>query len=408
MSAAQVPWWKEPTREQWWSFAAAWVGWVLDAFDFTIFLLAMPFLQKELGVSITATATSVTLTLLVRLLGGVGAGFLADRYGRRLPLMLSIVWFALCDGAIAFAPSFQWILIWRTLFGLGMGAEWTAGTTLAMENWPERSRGIASGALQGGYPVGYLIASVVSAWVIPAYGWRAMFLLALLPALIVLPIRFLVPESRPKAQTERALSWKELRQGYGARFVWACAITGLGFAIYYGMSAIYPTMLVRELGYTPKQVAVQVSLFNLGMLGGTALIGYIAGRFGLAWGFLVSSAGMLPILPLYVGWVPALLPAAAVMGGAIGLGIAGISPLLLTSIFPASVRARAVGAVYHVGAFTGALMPTLIALLGEHGLTLSNSILVVCITCELLVLALLPLRPKGVETRSAVSGLVAG
>src|SRR6476620_2670264 len=103
-------WWREPTRGQWCTFAAAWVGWVLDAFDFTIFLLVMPQMAKDLGVGVTAAAGSITLTLLVRLLGGVAAGAAADRWGRKLPLMISLVWFAVCDGAVAFAPSFAWVL----------------------------------------------------------------------------------------------------------------------------------------------------------------------------------------------------------------------------------------------------------------------------------------------------------
>ena len=190
-----MPWWREPTKPQWISFLAAWLGWVLDAFDFTIFLLVMPEIAKEFGVTHTSTASAITLTLLVRLMGGYCAGFAADRWGRKFPLMFSLLWFAACDGAIAFAGSFTTVLVLRTLFGFGMGAEWTAGTTLAMENWPARSRGIASGVLQGSWAVGYLLAGLVAGWVVPVYGWRALFLIAACPALLVLPIRLWVPES---------------------------------------------------------------------------------------------------------------------------------------------------------------------------------------------------------------------
>src|SRR5262245_22194006 len=104
-------WWREPTRGQWFTFLAAWLGWVLDAFDFAIFLVVMPEIERELGVSRVALAGSVTFTLLLRLVGGVAAGSAADRWGRKLPLMISMIWLALCDGAIAFAPSFAWILV---------------------------------------------------------------------------------------------------------------------------------------------------------------------------------------------------------------------------------------------------------------------------------------------------------
>jgi SHS family lactate transporter-like MFS transporter len=154
-----TPWWREPNRDQWIAFSAAWLGWVLDAFDFTIFLLVLPEIAEELGVSQTATAGTITLTLLLRLLGGFAAGALADRYGRKLPLMISMVWFAVCDGMVAFAPSFGWVLVLRTLFGFGMGAEWTSGATLALESWPQRSRAVASGILQGSWACGYLLAA---------------------------------------------------------------------------------------------------------------------------------------------------------------------------------------------------------------------------------------------------------
>ncbi|MBZ0233370.1 MAG: MFS transporter, partial [Deltaproteobacteria bacterium] len=187
---ADVPWWREPTRAQWTTFSAAWAGWVLDGFDFTIYLLVAPEIAAEFGVSVTAVMGSLTLTLLVRLLGGFAAGALADRYGRKLPLMLSLLWFAVFDGLVALAPTFAWVLVLRTLFGFGMGAEWTAGSTLAMENWPARSRGIASGILQGSWAIGFLLAALASAVVVPAWGWRALFVIATVPALLALPIRW--------------------------------------------------------------------------------------------------------------------------------------------------------------------------------------------------------------------------
>src|SRR5205814_6659521 len=128
-------------------------------------------------------------------------GAAADRWGRRLPLMISMVWFAICDGAIALAPSFGWILVLRTLFGIGMGAEWTAGTTLAMESWPQRSRGIASGVLQGSWAIGYLAAAAVSAVVLPHWGWRGLFAIAVLPALLVLPLRIWLPDQAEEIRT---------------------------------------------------------------------------------------------------------------------------------------------------------------------------------------------------------------
>ncbi|MGQ0505203.1 MAG: MFS transporter, partial [Myxococcaceae bacterium] len=220
-------------------FWAACLGWLLDGFDFTIFLLVMPAIAKEFGVSVTTTSVSITLTLLVRLLGGLFAGMAADRWGRKLPLMISIVWFALCDGAVAFAPSFQAVLILRTLFGFGMGAEWASGSTLAMESIPERSRGLGSGILQGSWAVGYLIAGVVYTWV----SWRTLFLLAALPALLVIPIRFWVKES-PRARQARFVPLMHaLQDGLWKRVLSASLLLGAAVAASYAMTALSPTML---------------------------------------------------------------------------------------------------------------------------------------------------------------------
>src|SRR5205823_7657704 len=147
------PWWKEPTRPQWAAFAAAWVGWVLDAFDFMVYALVATQIGNEFHVSRAVVMGSLTLTLLVRLAGGAFAGWMADRWGRKLPLMLSLAWFMSFDAAIFFSHSFLAIVIFRTLFGFGMGAQWTAGTALAMESMPPGCRKQASGLLQAGWPI---------------------------------------------------------------------------------------------------------------------------------------------------------------------------------------------------------------------------------------------------------------
>jgi MFS transporter, SHS family, lactate transporter len=399
----QKAWWREPTSGQWCTFVAAWVGWVLDAFDFTIFLLVMPQMARDLGVGVTAAAGSITLTLLVRLLGGVAAGAAADRWGRKLPLMISLVWFAVCDGAVAFAPSFGWVLVLRAIFGFGMGAEWTSGATLAMENWPERSRGIASGLLQGSWAVGYLLAAVVSAHVVPHWGWRALFLVAAAPALVVLPIRIWVPESADfrARKDQRAPERKSEHRNLVGNVAWASGVMALGFGAYYGLTGLYPTLL-HSLGRDAGGVASLVSLFNIGMMVGAVACGTIAARWGVRRAVALPALLALPILPLYVGASPSLLPLGALLGGAFGAGFSGVVPLFLTSLFPAEVRARCVGIVYHVGALFAAFVPTIVAALAEHGgLPLGRAILFVAGACELgLVLAMS-------RKRHAIHGTVA-
>jgi MFS transporter, SHS family, lactate transporter len=378
-----MPWWKEPTKGQWAAFTAAWAGWVLDAFDFTIFLLVQTMIAKEFGVGLISLSGSITLTLLVRLLGGAVAGWMADKWGRKLPLMLSLIWFAVFDAAIYFAPSFMWIVVLRTIFGFGMGAEWTAGTAMAMENWPVRSRKIASGLLQAGWPIGFLLAALVSHFVVPAYGWRAMFLIAAVPALLVLPIRFMVPEEnagKPAAQTNRApTSFRDLMEpGVRQMIVLGSLVMGLGFLVYYGLSANYMPMLILERGVSLSSAFFDVIMFNVGMLVGVIAAGAVANRYGVVVALCAPALLMIPALPLYVGAIPALLPLGAFLGGALGVGYSGVTPVLTTSLFPEHVRGRAIGIVYHVGAMIGAFAPLAITTLAkETSLTLSSAIMLV-------------------------------
>lgn len=410
---SEVPWWREPTRAQWCALGAAWAGWVLDAFDFTVFMLVMPDISRDFRVAAVATAGSITLTLFARLAGGFVAGAAADRWGRKLPLMISILWFAACDGAVALAPSFAWILVLRTLFGLGMGAEWTSGTTLAMENWPARSRGIASGLLQGSWAIGYLLAAGVSAVVLPLWGWRALFVCAAVPAILVIPIRFGIVESDEwktarAAQAARRASRPAFDRGNVGKVVWASAAMGLGFGAYYALTALYPTLLQTELGADARGVARLVALFNVGMLAGSVACGMLASRRGVAIAIAVPAAASLLALPLYVGAVPGVVPIGAFATGVLGAGFCGVVPMLLTGMFDAEVRARMVGIVYHVGAALAALVPTLTAAVAARTHTsLGAAIFVVAGACEL-GLAALVLRGRRLTVVSGALARAAG
>jgi MFS transporter, SHS family, lactate transporter len=404
-------------RSPWAAFMAAWVGWVLDAFDFTIFMVVAPEIAAEFGVSTTAVMGSLTLTLLVRLLGGMAAGVMADRWGRKLPLMLSLVWFATFDGLIALAPSFGWVLVLRTLFGFGMGAEWTAGTTLAMESMPEKQRGLASGILQGSWAVGFLLAALVSALVVPAWGWRALFVVAAVPALVAIPIRMWVPES-PAFVAEAA--------GQGARgervrlldvaglvrtVAWASAVMALGFAVYYGLTTAYPAMLAAEHGMGPGERWKLLALFNGGMLVGAVITGWAARKYGVALAVAVPALAMLPVLPLYVGMAPDWLPLGAWLGGMLGVGFTGVVPMMLTELFPAPVRARCVGVVYHLGAVAAAFVPPAVTGLAAASaeLSIGGAILVVAGAAEAaLALCMIAqkLSEKATATEVAVGSMI--
>jgi MFS transporter, SHS family, lactate transporter len=155
-----LPWWKEPTKDQWYAYIAAWLGWTLDAFDFTVFLLIMLPISQEFGVPLTAVTAVFAVTLWMRLGGATAAGWMADRMGRKAPLMISILWYSVCNFVAGLSPSFAFLFFWRAMLGIGMGAEWPAGAALAMESWPARSRGFMSGLLQGSWGLGFALSSL--------------------------------------------------------------------------------------------------------------------------------------------------------------------------------------------------------------------------------------------------------
>ena len=189
-----ISWWREPTKDQWYAWWAAWLGWTLDAFDFTVFLLIIKPIADEFQVPTTEVAIVFTLTLWMRLVGAVASGWLADRIGRKTPLMISIFWYSICNFIAGFSPTFLFLLIFRTLLGIGMGAEWPAGAALAMESWPQRSRGFMSGVLQGSWSIGFLLSSVIYGLFFDIIGWRGMLWVGVLPALSIIYVRYFVKE----------------------------------------------------------------------------------------------------------------------------------------------------------------------------------------------------------------------
>jgi MFS transporter, SHS family, lactate transporter len=396
-SSATGPWWKEPTRPQWAAFIAAYFAWVLDSFDFNVYLAELGHIKSEFEVSTTAATSLVTLTLLTRLVGGVIAGTLGDRYGRKLPLVIAIIWIAVCDGLIAIAPDFETITVLRAAFGLGMGAVWACSATLAMENWPARSRGIASGILQGGWAVGYLLAAVIASRVSDAFGWRAVFVVAAIPGLLAIGVHRWVPESKPTTSTTPNVSWGEMlsNRKVAVNLLWGSLVMGFGFAEYYAFTVLYPKLATGLVG----SYSWYVTFFSLGMLVGAPFFGWMSGRYGAKVAITTAAVGALAAAPLYLGiWPSAMSPTlfgvGAVLVGAFGGGVSGVTPALLSSTFSSEIRTRALGAVYNVGAFLTAIVPMLIAWLSDqHGLALGQSMGVCAGAALVMMIIAMMVRP---------------
>ena len=189
-----IPWWREPTKDQWLTWVAAWLGWTLDAFDFTIFLLIMVPIAQEFNVPLTEVTAVFTLTLWMRLVGATASGWLADRIGRKTPLMISIAWYSACNFIAAFSPAFWFLFLFRALLGIGMGAEWPVGAALAMENWPQRSRGLMGSILQASWGLGAVLSSAAYGLLYTSIGWSGLLAIGVLPAFLVLYVRKFVHE----------------------------------------------------------------------------------------------------------------------------------------------------------------------------------------------------------------------
>ena len=227
---------------------ASFLGWTLDAFDFFLVVFALTAIAQEFHTSDAAIALSITLTLAFRPVGALLFGLLADRYGRRLPLMIDLVFYSVVEVLSGLAPSYRSFLVLRALFGIGMGGEWGVGASLAMEMAPTRLRGVLSGLLQEGYAAGYLLAALCYFLVFPRFGWRPMFFVGGLPALLALYVRVNVRESEVWERTRHG-SWAELGRAIAAHWRLFCYLTLLMAtlnAVSHGTQDMYPTFLRRD------------------------------------------------------------------------------------------------------------------------------------------------------------------
>ena len=305
-----IPWWKEPTKDQWYAWVASWLGWTLDAFDFTMFLLIMVPISREFGVPLTEVAFLLSVTLWLRLVGAVGSGWLADRIGRKTPLMISILWYSICNFIAGFSPAFWFLFLFRALLGIGMGAEWPAGAALAMESWPARSRGFMSGMLQGSWSLGFLLASLIYGLAYNAIGWRGLLMIGVLPALSVVYVRFFVKEP-PVWEENRRRQRAEKREVHVPLFnifkpgllgntLTACWWMASSFLVYYSINALFATHLQKDLNLSPALVATPILFANLAAFLAQGFWGWFADRFGRRWSMIIPAAVAIFVAPLYL------------------------------------------------------------------------------------------------------------
>ena len=367
-----LPWWKEPTKDQWYAYVAAWLGWTLDAFDFTVFLLIMAPIAKEFNVPLTDVAIVFTLTLWMRLLGATAAGWMADRMGRKKPLMILIAWFSVCNFIAGFSPTFWFLLLFRTLLGIGMGAEWPCGAALAMEQWPQRSRGLMSGVLQGSWGLGFLLSSACYWLLFDRFGWRGLLWIGIAPALAIVYVRFFVKEPEVWVENQRLqkASNREVkaplaaifRRGIIGNVLNACWFQCAGFVTYYSINALFATHLQTDLHLSTALIATPIMLANVLVFLASSSWGVVSDRIGRRLAMIIPAAISLIIVPIYLLSEDTLV----IVGGfiAIGLfaggGMYGQIPAFLNERYPTEVRATASAFSYHVGAIAGGLVPPIL------------------------------------------------
>ena len=387
--ASQVAWWREPTRDQWYAWWAAWLGWTLDAFDFTVFLLIMKPIADEFQVPLTAVAFVLTITLWMRLVGAVAAGWLADRIGRKTPLMISIAWYSLSNFIAGFSPTLWFLLLFRALLGIGMGAEWPVGAALVMENWPVRSRGLMSGILQASGNLGFLLSSIIYGLFYDYLGWRGMLWLGILPALSIIYIRFWVKEppvwlenrrrQRAEQREMKTPLFAIFRRGVLGNTLGACWFMASAFITYYSINSLFAAHLQADLHMSPALIATPIAIANLLAFIGSTLCGWFSERIGRRWAMILPALLAIPLAPIYLftGNFAIMAVAFALQGLAGSGGMFGQVPSYLNERFPTEVRATATAFCYHQGAIWGGFCaPVLAYLAGLWGTGLALPMLI--------------------------------
>jgi len=373
-----MPWWREPTRDQWLAWWAAWLGWTLDAFDFTMFLLIMVPISQEFHVPLTSVAFVLSVTLWLRLVGAVGSGWLADRVGRKIPLMISILWYSLANFAAGFSPTFTYLFIFRALLGIGMGGEWPAGAALAMETWPRRSRGLMGGVLQGSWGLGFMLSSAIYGLFYSYIGWRGMLWIGVLPALSVLYVRKYVTEppvwlenrrrQREEQREVRAPLLSIFKPRVLGNTLSACIWMAGGFIAYYAVNSLFATHLQKDLNLSPALVATPIFFANLGVFLATCAWGWWSDRFGRRWAIIIPALIALPLAPMYLLstnflWVALGFIAQGVCAGG---GMQGQMVPYLNERFPTEIRATASAFCYHQAAIFGGFVPLILTASAEY------------------------------------------
>ncbi|HVP68367.1 MAG TPA: MFS transporter [Anaeromyxobacteraceae bacterium] len=373
-----VPWWKQIDRKQWYALFAGQAGWALDAFDVMLYAFVLTTIMKEWNSSPAAAGFMVSVTLFASSAGGILFGAIADRIGRKKALMITVLVFSVCSGLSGLAQNLTQLAIARTILGLGMGGEWASGALLVSETWPPQHRGKAIGIMQSGWAIGYILAAITAAVVLPRFGWRAVFFVGVVPALFTLWIRRRVEEPEIWVQAKREHAEKRKSefgffQIFGPELIRFTLISTLisTFVMfgYWGLFTWMPGFLAMapEKGGAGLGIA-KAPIWIIPMMIG-AFFGYVT------FGFISDRLGRRPTFAAYLAasavlvWVfghtrdATTLMVLGPLIGFFGSGYFSAFGAFISELFPTRARGSAVGFCYNSGRMMSALAPTVIGYL---------------------------------------------
>ncbi|HEY5224426.1 MAG TPA: MFS transporter [Microbacteriaceae bacterium] len=358
-------------------------SWTLDAFDYFVLVFVLTAMAHDFGITIVTGTLAITFTLVMRPVGALIFGPLAEKFGRKPVLVANIVIFAVIELGTAMSPNFATFFALRVVYGIAMGGIWGVASALTMESIPKQSRGIVSGMFQAGYPLGYLIASIVFGLLMPVIGWRGMFVIGVVPILLAVFIYFKVDESpvwkasRASGEVKRKFAfWPAVRAQWPI-LVFAIVLMAAFNYFSHGTQDLYPTFLLVQHGFTTATVSIIAICYNIAAIVGGLLAGTLSERFGRKRIIIIFAALALPCIPLW-----------AFASGSIALGIGaflmqfmvqgawGVIPAYLNELVPEGTRAVLPGFVYQLGNVLAAPNATIQATLaksfgGNYGLAMA-------------------------------------
>jgi SHS family lactate transporter-like MFS transporter len=351
------------------ALVASFLGWALDAFDFFLVVVTLPAIAQTFGESIPRVAGTLTLTLFFRPVGAFLFGLMADRYGRRIPMMVDLVFYSVIEVLSGLAPTFTTFVVLRALFGIGMGAEWGVGASLAMEKVPPRFRGVLSGFLQEGYALGYLLAAAASFFVFPRFGWRPLFFLGGLPALLAIFVRVHVKESAVWEKTRHS-TWEELGRGILGEwktFLYLVLLMTMMNLASHGTQDMYPTFLLNERHFASRAKDLILVVANLGAILGGIVFGLLSDRIGRRRSMALALLLGILMVPLWA-YAPrtGLLVLGAFLLQFMVQGAWGIVPAHISELSPDGVRGFLPGFAYQCGVCVASVAPLIQAVFAKR------------------------------------------